>query len=152
MQSTATTPEAYLESLPEDRLPIVSAIREALLKNLPEGFEEGIGYGMLCYSVPHSLYPAGYHCNPKQPLPFISLASQKNNISLHHMGLYDGKLLDWFREEWAKVSTKKLDMGKCCIRFKKPEDVPLSLVGELASKVTPQQWIEYYEAAFKKKA
>ena len=152
MQSTATTPEAYLESLPEDRLPIVSAIREALLKNLPEGFEEGIGYGMLCYSVPHSLYPAGYHCNPKQPLPFISLASQKNNISLHHMGLYDGKLLDWFQEEWAKVSTKKLDMGKCCIRFKKPEDVPLSLVGELASKVTPQQWIEYYEAAFKKKA
>jgi hypothetical protein len=145
MQTKATSPEAYLASLPEDRQPIMQAIREALLKNLPEGFREGIGYGMLCYSVPHSLYPAGYHCDPKQPLPFISLASQKNHISLYHMGLYEGKLLDWFREEWAKFSSKKLDMGKCCIRFKNPADVPLALIAELAGKITPQDWIAHYE-------
>lgn len=150
MQSTATSPEAYLASLPDERRPIITAIRQVLLKNLPEGFQEGMGYGMLGYVVPHSLYPAGYHCDPKQPLPFISLASQKNYISLYHMALYEGKLLDWFRAEWAKVSKKKLDMGKCCIRFKKPEDVPLELLGELASKVTPQQWVEYYEQVMKR--
>lgn len=150
MTSTATSPLAYLASLPDERRPIITAIREQLVKNLPAGFQEGMGYGMLCYTVPHSLYPAGYHCDPKQPLPFISLASQKNYISLYHMGLYEGELLDWFRAEWAKVSKKKLDMGKCCIRFKKPEDVPLDLIGELATKVTPQQWMEYYERVTKK--
>lgn len=151
MQSKATTPDAYLESLPDERRPIISAIREALLKNLPEGFKEGMGYGMLCYSVPHSMYPAGYHCDPKQPLPFISLASQKNYISLYHMGMYDeGKLYEWFRAEWPKFSSKKLDMGKCCIRFKKPEDVPLALIAELATRITPQQWIEYYDSVTKR--
>ncbi len=151
MQSKATTPEAYLESLPDERRPIITAMREALLNKLPEGFEECMTYGMLGYVVPHSLYPAGYHCDPKQPLPFISLASQKNYISLYHMGLYEGKLLDWFREEWQKVSKKKLDMGKCCIRFKKPEDVPIALIGQLASMVTPQEWVEYYENALKQR-
>ena len=150
MTSTATTPEDYLASLPDDRRPILTAMREVILKNLPLGFQEGMGYGMLGYSVPHSLYPAGYHCDPKLPLPFISLGSQKNYISLHHMGMYEGELLDWFRKEWQQVSSKKLDMGKCCIRFKKPEDVPLALIGELVGKVTPQEWIAYYEQNFKR--
>ena len=150
MTSTATTPEAYLETLPDERRPIISAMRSTILKNLPAGFEEQMNYGMLGYVVPHSMYPSGYHCNPKQPLPFLNLASQKNHISLYHMGLYEGELLDWFRSEWPKYSQKKLDMGKCCVRFKKPADVPLDLIGELVSRVTPQQWVEYYEATVKR--
>jgi uncharacterized protein YdhG (YjbR/CyaY superfamily) len=149
MQSTATTPGQYIDELPEDRKAIISAIRKAIKDNLPKGFEEVIGYGMLGYVVPHSIYPAGYHCNPKFPLPFINIASQKNHISIHHMGLYASKpLLDWFLAEWDKHSTKKLDMGKGCIRFKKAEDVPLKLIEELAKKMTPQQWVEQYEKAF----
>ena len=150
MQSKATTPEDYLESLPEDRKKIVSDIRKVLLKNLPKGFREGMGYGMIGYVVPHSLYPAGYHCDPKLPLPFISLASQKNHIALYHMGLYGGEHLEWFQKEWKKATDKKLDMGKSCIRFKKAEDVPLKLIGELASKITPQEWIAVYEKNLKK--
>ncbi len=150
MQSTATSPDEYLQSLPDDRRPIITALREVILKNLPTGFQETMSYGMLGYVVPHSLYPAGYHCDPKLPLPFLSLASQKNHISLYHMGLYEGELLDWFRQEWPKASNKKLDLGKSCIRFKKPEDVPLALIGELVGKVTPQEWIGYYEQNFKR--
>jgi uncharacterized protein YdhG (YjbR/CyaY superfamily) len=149
MQSTATTPGQYIDELPEDRKAIIIAIRNAIKDNLPKGFEEVIGYGMLGYVVPHSIYPAGYHCNPKFPLPFINIASQKNHISIHHMGLYASKpLLDWFLAEWDKHSTKKLDMGKGCVRFKKAEDVPLKLIEELAKKMTPQQWVEQYEKAF----
>ena len=147
MQSNATTAQDYIESLPDDRKKIISQIRKIILSNLPKGFKEGVGYGMLCYSVPHSIYPPGYHVDPKLPLMLISLAYQKNYISLYHMGLYQGTLLSWFRDEWQKVSSKKLDMGKCCIRFKKPEDVPLKLIGELASKLTPEKWIEIYESA-----
>ena len=106
-------------------------------------------YGMLGYVVPHSLYPPGYHCDPKLPLGFISLASQKNYISLYHMALYEGELLDWFKEKWNEVSNKKLDIGKCCIRFKNPEDIPIKLIGELASKITPVKWVEIYEKALK---
>ena len=149
MQSKAKTPEEYINELPEERKAIISKVRETILKNLPKGFQEGMGYGMIGYVVPHSLYPKGYHCNPKLPLPFLSLSSQKNYISLYHMGLYEGELLEWYKNEWKKVSSKKVDIGKCCIRFKKPEDVPLELIGELVSKVTPQQWIEYYEANVK---
>ena len=105
---------------------------------------------MLGYVVPHSLYPAGYHCDPKQALPFIALASQKNYISFYHMALYAGTLLDWFTAEWSRHSSKKLDMGKCCVRFKKPEDVPLKLLQELSSKITPEQWIAIYEKAIKR--
>jgi hypothetical protein len=106
---------------------------------------------MLCYSVPHSRYPAGYHCNPEQPLPFISVASQKNFIALYHMGIYaDPELLAWFTAEYPKHSKTKLDMGKSCIRFKKPEAIPFALIAELAGKMTPDQWIERYEAAFKR--
>jgi len=149
MQSKATTPEEYIDSLPEDRRKIISQIRKVILKNIPKGFTETMNYGMLGYVVPHTLYPAGYHCDPKQPLPFINLASQKNHIALYHMGLYGGAYLDWFQKEWKKVSGKKLDMGKSCIRFKKPDDVPLELIGELASKITPKEWISIYEKNLK---
>jgi hypothetical protein len=150
MQSKATTPEEYIASLPEDRRQIISQIRKVLLKNLPRGFQETMGYGMLGYVVPHTLYPGGYHCDPKQALPFISLASQKNHIALYHMGLYGGEHLDWFQKAWKKVTDKKLDMGKSCIRFKKAEDVPLELIGELATKMTPRQWIDVYEKNLKR--
>jgi hypothetical protein len=150
MQSKATSPEEYIESLPEDRQEIISKIRKVLLKNLPKGFKEVMSYGMLGYVVPHSIYPDGYHCDPKLPLPFISLASQKSHIALYHMGLYGGKHLEWFQKEWQKVSPKKLDMGKSCIRFKKAEDVPIELIGRLAAKITPSEWIEVYEKNLKK--
>lgn len=149
MQSKATTVPQYIDSLPADRKKAIIAIRKTILKNLPKGFEEEMSYGMIGYVVPHTLYPSGYHCNPSLPLPFISLASQKNYISVYHMALYEGKLLDWFIDEWKQVSTKKLDMGKCCIRFKNPDDIPVNLLGKLVSKVSPKQWIDLYEATLK---
>lgn len=146
MISSAPTPEMYLESLAPDRKEIISVMRDVIKKSLPPGFEECISYGMLGYVVPLSTYPAGYHCDPKLPLPFINLGSQKNHISLYHMGLYaNPTLLNWFTTEWPKHSQKKLDMGKACIRFKKPEDVPIQLIGELCSKITVQKWIEWCE-------
>lgn len=151
MQSKAQTPEDYLAELPADRKKIMNEIRNVIIKNIPSGFQEAMGYGMMGYCVPHKIYPAGYHCNPKDPLPFIGLASQKNFIALYHMGIYaDTKLLDWFQKEWKKHSAKKLDMGKSCIRFKKPEDVPVKLIGELASKMTVKDWIALYEKNVKK--
>ncbi|MBD1398064.1 DUF1801 domain-containing protein [Pontibacter sp. JH31] len=151
MQSTASTPELYLAELPEERQHIMTALRDVIRENLPAGFEEVMSYGMLGYAVPHTLYPAGYHCDPKQPLPFMSIASQKRHIAVYHMGMYaDEKLLDWFKEEYSKHSNTKLDMGKSCIRFKKPEQVPLALIGELASKMTPQEWVQVYESQIKR--
>ncbi len=147
MQSAARTPREYLDSLPADRKKAVGDLRNAVLKNLPKGFLEVMDNGMLGYVVPHSLYPNGYHCNPKQPLPFMNIASQKNFIAVYHMGVYsDPKLLKWFTEEYARQAETKLDMGKSCIRFKKPEYIPLKLIGELASKVTPKEWIVLYES------
>jgi Domain of unknown function (DU1801) len=152
MQSTAITPQEYLDTLPEDRKEAVIKLRDAIIQNLPEGFKEGMGYGMLGWSVPHSIYPAGYHCNPKLPLPFMGLASQKNFIAFYHMGVYaDKELLDWFVSEYPKHVKTKLDMGKSCIRFKKPETIPYALIAELVRKLTPQQWIEMYETGLKKK-
>lgn len=146
MTSKAELPEDYIDELPEDRKPTILAIREAILSNLPNGFEEQMNYGMLGYVVPHSLYPKGYHCDPKLPLPFMNLASQKNFIAVYHMGLYyNAALLEWFTSEYAKQSKSKLDMGKSCIRFKKTTEIPVALIGELASKVTPDEWIAYYE-------
>lgn len=146
MQSNAASPEEYISTLPDDRKDAVDKLRKVINKNIPKGFEEVMNYGMLGWVVPHKTYPAGYHCDPKQPLPFINLASQKNYISFYHMGLYsDGPLLDWFRKEWSKVSSKKLDMGKCCVRFKKPDDIPFDLFGQLVKKITPTQWVEIYE-------
>ncbi len=152
MQSKATTTEQYLAELTEDRKPIIAKLRQVILDNLPEGFEEAMNYGMLGYVVPHSLYPAGYHCDPKLPLPFINLASQKAHIGFYHMGIYsDDKLLKWFTQEYAKTGIKvKLNIGKSCIRFKKEAHIPFDLLGQLVSKVTVQDWIETYEGAFKK--
>ena len=152
MQSTAKTPQEYLDSLPEDRKQAMTELRNVILKNLPEGFEERMTYGMIGYVVPHSLYPAGYHCDPKLPLGFMNLGSQKNFIVIHHLGIYGSQqLLDYFVNEYPKHSKTKLDMGKGCFRFKKMEDIPYKLIGELASKITPQKWIEIYESLYVKK-
>jgi Domain of unknown function (DU1801) len=151
MTSKIELPQDYIDALSEDRKQAILDIREALLTNLPKGFREEMSYGMLGYVVPHTLYPQGYHCDPKLPLPFISLASQKNFIALHHMGLYaDKNLLEWFTTEYPKHSKAKLDMGKACIRFKKLDDIPFKLIGELATKMSPQDWIACYESVFKK--
>ena len=151
MQSKATTVEDYMNELPKERQEAMTKLRKEIKKNLPKGFREGMGYGMMGYSVPHSLYPPGYHCDPKLPLPFIGIGSQKNFIAVYHMGVYaDPKLLKWFKDEYAKAGVGKLDMGKSCIRFKKPENIPYKLIGELASKMTPQQWIEKYEKILKR--
>lgn len=150
MQSTALTPEDYLESLPEERKAAMTELRKIILKKLPKGFKETMSYGALGYVVPHSLYPGGYHCDPKLPLPFLSIASQKNFIAVYHMGIYaDPELLKWFTTEYAKATTGKLDMGKSCIRFKKPEQIPFKLIGELASKMNPGDWIALYEKNLK---
>ena len=151
MISKAATPDQYIHELPEDRKEPMIKLRETILKNLPKGFKEGMGYGMIGYVVPHEIYPAGYHCDPKLPLAFVSIASQKNFIALHHMGIYASpKLLEWFTAEYPKYSSTKLDMGKGCIRFKKPGEIPYKLIGELMKKITPKDWIEMYESAFKK--
>ncbi|MGG7036620.1 MAG: DUF1801 domain-containing protein [Flavobacterium sp.] len=150
MQSKALSPEEYLAELPEDRKAAIAKLRKVILDNLPSGFEEVMSYGMLGYVVPHSIYPNGYHCDPKLPLPFISLASQKHYVALYHMGIYsDAKILDWFVAEYAKHCKTKLDMGKCCIRFKKTDDIPYGLVGELAGKILVNDWITIYEKSLK---
>lgn len=145
------TIEAYIAQVPDARKAAFEELRQAILKNLPQGFKEVISYGMIGYVVPHETYPAGYHCSPELPLPFINLANQKNFIALYHMGLYaDPDLLAWFQQEYPKHCTTKLDMGKSCVRFKKPEQIPFALVGELCQKMTPQDWIKRYETEFKK--
>lgn len=151
MKSSETTVESYLASLPEDRKKAINEIRAAIKKNIPSGFEEGMQYGMIGYFVPHSLYPKGYHCKPAEPLPFISLASQKNFIALYHMGLYStAELMDWFLDAYEKADIGKPDMGKSCIRFKKMEKIPVALIGKLASKMTPKEWITTYEKLYVK--
>ena len=147
VQSSAQTPEAYLAELPEDRRAVMAQLRAAVLDNLPEGFEEVMSYGMLGYVVPHSLYPDGYHCDPKLPLPFMNLAAQKRFYAVYHMGIYtDPELMDWFQAAYADRVPTKLDMGKSCIRLKNPKHIPFDLIGELAGKMTPQDWIARYEA------
>lgn len=150
MHSNAPDPDTYFADLPDERKDAMNKLRTAIKKNLPKGFSEKMGYGMVGYGVPHSIYPAGYHCDPSSPLPFMSIASQKNFIAVYHMGIYsDPKLLNWFTEEYAKRVKGKLDMGKSCIRFKKHENIPFDLIGELASKMTVNDWIECYESALK---
>jgi uncharacterized protein YdhG (YjbR/CyaY superfamily) len=140
------TVEEYIANIPADRLDQFQAIRQAIKQNLPTGFEECIGYGMIGYVVPHTIYPKGYHCDTKLPLPFLSLASQKNSINLYHMGIYmNPELLNWFVESYSQQVKGKLDMGKSCIRFKPKNEIPLALIGELCSKVTVADWIAIYE-------
>lgn len=151
MQSKALTPSDYIAELPKDRKKVMEQLRKTITDNLPEGFQEGMGYSMLGYAVPHSIYPKGYHCNPKDPLPFMGLASQKNFIAFYHMGVYaDKNLYDWFVAEYAKRCKYKLDMGKSCVRFKKMDDIPYDLIAELVQKISVQDWIALYESAFKK--
>lgn len=146
MQYDAKTPDEYIAGLPEDRKLAISALRKVIKDNLPKGFKETIGYGHLGWVVPHEMYPPGYHCDPKQPLPFLGIASQKNFIALYSMAIYSlPEQLEWFRTEWPKHTSRKLDMGKSCIRFKKIDDIPLKLIGELATQITPREWVEIYE-------
>lgn len=143
------TVEEYLLNLPEERQDVFHKLRDTILANIPEGYKEVINYNMLGYVVPHKIYPPGYHCDPKLPLPFINLASQKNYISFYHMGLYaDEKMLQWFTDAFRDHSKHKLDMGKSCIRFKYMNDIPYDLIGELVSKMTVGDWIDRYEKAF----
>lgn len=151
MKATGITVEEILANIPEDRKEAFQKLHQTILAHLPAGFEVGISYGGLGYVVPHSLYPAGYHCKPTEPLPFAGLASQKNSINFYHMGIYtDPELMDWFLAEYPKHCSQKLDMGKSCIRFKKPEHIPYLLMGQLMQKMTAQDWIDLYESKLKK--
>jgi len=151
MLSKAKTPSEYINELPEDRKKPFGKLRDIILKNLPEGFEEEMSYGMIGYVVPHSLYPAGYHVNPDLPLPFMNIASQKHYIALYHMGIYGDKdLFNWFVSKYPNYVKTKLDMGKSCIRFKNTNHIPYKLIGELVSKMTAKQCISLYEQARKK--
>ncbi len=151
MQSKALTPDEYIEELPEDRKIVIQKLRDVAKQYMPSGFKEVMGYGMMGYVVPHSLYPNGYHCDPKQPLPFYGFASQKGSVNIYHMGIYaDKKLYDWFVAEYPKHVKTKLDMGKSCIRFKKLDTIPYELIGQLLAKMTPEDWIGLYEKSFKR--
>ena len=146
MQSKAATVDDYINELPEDRKKVISELRKVIKENLPNGFKECVGYGMIGYVVPHSRYAEGYHANPNMPLPFINIASQKKFIAVYHMGVYaDQKILKWFTDEYARAGVGKLDMGKSCIRFKKIDKIPYKLIGELASKITVEKSMERYE-------
>ena len=147
MRSQAATVKQYLAELPQDRREIVNAVRDEILKNLPSGYEEGMQNGMIGYYVPHSLYPAGYHCNPKQPLPFANLASQKHHISVYLYCVYsDEKQAEWFRKAWEKTGST-LNMGKSCVRFRNLDHVPLKVIGQAVKRVPVAKFIATYEAA-----
>lgn len=151
MQYKANSPDEYINQLPEDRQAPIKKLREIIKKNLPKGFEETISYGMIGYVVPHSIYPDGYHCTPELPLPFMNIASQKNFIAVYSSSVYaTTELNDWFVNQYPKHCKRKLDMGKSCIRFKYIDDIPYDLIGELASKMTVEEWIAIYEKNIKK--
>lgn len=151
MISQAKTPDEYVASLEGERKEAIEKLRSVINKNLPKGFKECMNYGMLGYVVPHDLYPSGYHCDPKLPLPFAALAAQKNAISFYHMGIYaQPEVMAWFEQEYPKHSKSKLDMGKSCIRFKKLDQIPFALIGELCKKMTVKDWIALYEKNLKK--
>ncbi|MBS0206120.1 MAG: DUF1801 domain-containing protein [Planctomycetes bacterium] len=146
MQSQAMTVDAYLAELPEDRRTALEAVRAVILANLDKDYEEGMQYGMIGYYVPHRVYPAGYHCDPKQPLPFVCLASQKNYMSLYMMSVYgDSELAAWFKSAWEQTG-KKLDMGKSCIRFKKIQNLALEVIGEAIRRLPAERYIKFYES------
>lgn len=147
MQSKAQSPNQYMTELPDDRKVPMAQLRKTILDNMPKGLEEVMSYGMLGYVVPHSIYPNGYHCDPKLPLGFLAIASQKNFIAFYSMIIYGDKTInDWFVSEYPKQCKTKLDMGKCCIRFKKMDDIPYDLIAALVQKVSVQEWITMYES------
>jgi len=151
MKYNAATVNGYIEQLSEERKVVIQKLRAILLKNLPEGFSEEINYNMIGYVVPHSIYPDGYHCDKKLPLPFINIASQKNFVALYHMGMYaKPELLAWFTSEYPKHCKRKLDIGKSCIRFKKTDEIPYKLIEHFVQKMTPKEWISIYESVLKK--
>ncbi|MFM7730212.1 MAG: DUF1801 domain-containing protein [Flavobacteriales bacterium] len=151
MKQTGNTVDEILENLPEERKQPFQQLHQTIVKHLPKGFEAAMSYGGLGYVVPHSIYPDGYHCKPSEPLPFAAIASQKGSINFYHMGIYAmPELLDWFVQEFPKHSKQKLDMGKSCIRFKKMDNIPYALIGQLIKKITVKQWIETYERLYKK--
>lgn len=151
MQIPATSVEDYISQIPEERQEVFKKLFDTITENLPKGFTKGVSYGMVGWDVPLETFPAGYHCTPGSPLPFMGLASQKNFIALYHMGIYaKPELLDWFVEEFPKHSKRKLDMGKSCIRFKKMDEIPFELIAELSKKMTVDEWINIYETNFKK--
>ena len=142
----------YKKNVPEDKKDVFDKLMKTVRENIPKGFSEELSYGIPAWVVPHSLYPKGYHCSPELPLPFVSIASQKNFIALYHMGIYaTPDLLNWFIKEYPKHSKRKLDMGKSCIRFKKMDDIPFELIGDLMKKMNPKEWMEKYESAFVRK-
>jgi hypothetical protein len=151
MKANGNTVNEILLNISEDKKEQFKKLHNVILKNLPKGFETAMSYGGLGYVVPHSIYPAGYHCKPTEPLPFAAIASQKNSINFYHMGIYSKpELLNWFLEEYPKHTKQKLDMGKSCIRFKKIDDIPYKLIGELMKKITVKEWIKIYETSIKK--
>lgn len=151
MKANGTNLEEILANIPEDRKEAFNRLHQTIVDNLPKGFEAAISYGGLGYVVPHSIYPNGYHCKPVEPLPFAGLASQKNSVNFYHMGIYSKpELLEWFAAEYPKHSKLKLDMGKSCIRFKKMDQIPFELIGELMKKITVEDWIKIYEGNLKK--
>lgn len=151
MKAQGATVEEILNNIPGDRAEAFTKLHTIIVDNLPEGFEAAISYGGLGYVVPHSVYPAGYHCKPAEPLPFAGIASQKNSINFYHMGIYaNPELLEWFVTEYPKHSRQKLDMGKSCIRFKKMNEIPYALIGELMQKISVKDWVKIYESTMKK--
>jgi hypothetical protein len=152
MKANGTTVMDILSNIPSERAEHFNQLHDVIVKNLPNGFEAAISYGGLGYVIPHTLYPAGYHCKPIEPLPFAGISSQKNSINFYHMGMYSDPLLyEWFVTEYPKHSKQKLDMGKSCIRFKKLDEIPFKLIGELMRKMSAQEWINLYESKLKKK-
>jgi len=146
------TADEYIEKQQGERKEKIKKLRQTILENLDIGFKEGISYGMIGYFVPHSIYPNGYHVNPAEPLPFISLASQKHHIAIYHNEIYANEdLKNWFIDEYKKRISKKLDMAKSCIRFKDNDDIPYDLIGELVKKSKIKDYIKLYESTFIKK-
>jgi uncharacterized protein YdhG (YjbR/CyaY superfamily) len=147
----ASTPDEYVRWVSSERRPQFAEMRQAIQQAMPNGFEEQMSYGMIGYVVPHELYPPGYHCNPQLPLPFVSIANQKNFFGFYHMGLYaDAHLMDWFLAEHSALNLRKLDMGKSCIRFNRWNEIPLELLTKLVSKMSVEDWIACYEKNLKR--
>jgi hypothetical protein len=152
MKANGKTVKEILINVPEDRAEAFNKLHDVIVRNLPKGFEPGISYGGLGYVIPHALYPAGYHCKPVEPLPFAGIASQKDSINFYHMGIYaDPELMEWFVTEYPKHTKQKLDIGKSCVRFRKMDDIPYKLIGELMKKMSAKEWIAKYESLYKPK-